>query len=153
MAQADVGEGPFSILCAVVRNIASQSSVLDREAGCFFVCCRNVDRGRRPSEASLEGRVVDALHGAVLRLLLGLQGLAEPLAGGRHRQAALEARVVPELGLAAVLNKLLDLHGQPAELVLVLLVQVALQLPGRQRGEKRRRWLCCCRSIHILFLF
>lgn len=36
--------------------------------------------------------------------------------------------VVAKLGLAAVLNKLLDLNGEPAKLVLVLLVQIALEL-------------------------
>lgn len=57
--------------------------------------------------------------------------MAELLRGRRGDEVP-----VAELGLAAVLHELLDLHGEPAELVLVLLVQVALELEGPKRSEQ-----------------
>lgn len=75
----------------------------------------------------LKGRVVNLFRGAVLGVLLRLGSFVVEFFG-YGRGGGGDLGVVAKLGFAAVLHELLDLHGQPAKLVLVLLVQVALQL-------------------------
>lgn len=72
--------------------------------------CPGVEQSARAE--SLEGRVVHPLRRAVLRVVLrGRRLVVEPL---RRRGGGGEApvdTVVAELGPAAVLDELLDLHG------------------------------------------